>query len=174
MAAASFVFFVPDVGWKWAVRDGADTLYESEGGFATDTEAAAVASATLGNEWPGSETDTTWHYVGEAGEPAFENSWATVSGSDLPRTGFRFREAGVVDLSLFVDGGSASTVFTIPADYWPSDTAVMTGVMGFVAGTPRPGHVSVSTNGIVGLSSAAFHPAYYIGFYYLDPPETVP
>ncbi len=75
-----------------------------------------------------------WHYVGESGEPAFENSWQN-SSSDLPNLAFRIREAGIVDIYGVVNNGaSGSTVFTLPAGYRPSGPAVFPSVR--VGGSP--------------------------------------
>jgi hypothetical protein len=59
-----------------------------------------------------------WHYVGEAGEPAFENSWTNSSGEMA--LAFRIREAGIVDIHGVVQGGAAPTIFTLPVGYRPS------------------------------------------------------
>lgn len=73
-----------------------------------------------------------WHYVGETGEPAFQNGWANVGGALAP---MRFRlvvgphaTSGDIDTrnaSLEIQGSvtggdSGTVVFTLPAGYWPS------------------------------------------------------
>lgn len=65
-----------------------------------------------------------WHYVGEAGEPAFATGWANI-GSPEPALGFRLREAGVVDLAGAITSGvgAASALFTLPEGYRPSSRA---------------------------------------------------
>ncbi|MBX7161912.1 MAG: hypothetical protein K1X95_16615, partial [Acidimicrobiia bacterium] len=52
-----------------------------------------------------------WHYVGEAGEPAFLNSWSNWAGNQ--KLSFRLREAGIVDIAGYCLAGTpGSTVFT--------------------------------------------------------------
>ena len=65
-----------------------------------------------------------WHYVGEAGEPAFENGWENVPGDT--NLAFRIREPGVVDLHGAVQSGTpGAAIFTLPEGYRPTaDTAV--------------------------------------------------
>ena len=65
-----------------------------------------------------------WHYVGEAGEPAFENGWENVPGDT--NLAFRIREPGVVDLHGVVQSGTpGAAIFTLPEGYRPTaDTAV--------------------------------------------------
>ena len=67
-----------------------------------------------------------WHYVGEAGEPAFGTDWTNV-GTPWPAMAFRHREAGVVDLIGTVEAGAtaAGTLFTLPVGYRPNEQAYM-------------------------------------------------
>lgn len=71
--------------------------------------------------WPGLSygRGEDWHYVGEAGEPAFTSDWENVGTQDLA---FRIRESGVVDVMGTVGptGSWAPTVFTLPVGYRPS------------------------------------------------------
>lgn len=75
-----------------------------------------------------------WHYVGNTGEPAFQNSWANVGSGAVP---MRFRRiAGpiipavnidsaqtAIELQGAVTGGSAgTTIFQLPDGYRPSYT----------------------------------------------------
>ena len=64
-----------------------------------------------------------WHYVGEAGEPAFENSWV-YSGAG-PHPAFRMREAGIVDIQGSIKSGS-SHAFTLPLAYRPAGNTSVT------------------------------------------------
>lgn len=102
-----------------------------------------------------------WHYVGEAGEPAFQNSWANVSTTT--KMAFRIREAGVVDIYGHVSGGTsapATVVFTLPAGYRPSaeiSTSIF-GLAGSPATTAVPVLLTIATDGTVkpsGFSSNA-------------------
>ena len=68
-------------------------------------------------QWPGASYGRCedWHYVGEAGEPAFQNSWDNAGGGEVSMA-FRIREGGAVDLEGVVDGSAATltTMFTLP------------------------------------------------------------
>ena len=60
-----------------------------------------------------------WHYVGEAGEPAFLNSW--VNESTGYRLAFRLRETGIGDIQGRIKGGtSGDPIFQLPAAYRPA------------------------------------------------------
>ena len=86
-----------------------------------------------------------WHYVGEAGEPAFENSWSTDSG--FMALAFRIRESGVVDIHGVVSGGTALTVFTLPEGYRPSANTASMPANDSVSTTPA--WISVLSDGSV-------------------------
>lgn len=63
-----------------------------------------------------------WHYVGEAGEPAFQNSWANLGSSN--KLAFRIREAGVVDVQGIITPGTlGATIFTLPDGYRPTSSS---------------------------------------------------
>lgn len=126
--------------------------------------------------WPGVSygRGEDWHYVGEAGEPAFLNSWANSAVSGTPKLAFRIRESGVVDLQgVAVSAGSATTVFSLPAGYAPSVKAP--GFVGMSA-AGDPYQVSVTADGDVRISPL---PANGVevelsGQFFLTPPDLVP
>lgn len=63
--------------------------------------------------------DASWHNVGGAGEPAFQNSWANY-GSGYAAAAFRKDANGFVHVKGVVSGGANNTViFTLPAGYRP-------------------------------------------------------
>ena len=72
-----------------------------------------------------------WHYVGEAGEPAF-SSWWTNGTSGWPSFAFRLREVGVVDVVGVISTSSTPStnafgnhpVFTLPEGYRPATDQV--------------------------------------------------
>lgn len=170
VAAAAFVVFVAGVGWKWQVADSGTVLYESETGYASEADAAAAGAATLGSEWPGSEVDQTWHYVGESGEPAFGSGWANVTG--LSKLAFRAREAGVVDIHGVIEPGIfGGVIFTIPAEYRPTEVAwfVAAGIDG-----SDNGHVAVfavnAAGDVIVTADASVVRVIVSGQYFLDPP----
>jgi hypothetical protein len=75
-------------------------------------------------------TMDTWHLVGAAGEPAFQNSWVNYSGTQVAQ--FRKFPDGKVKLSGYVkSGASGTTIFTLPVGYRPPDQV---GVASYVSG----------------------------------------
>jgi hypothetical protein len=86
------------------------------------------------------------HYVGAAGEPAFQNSWTNFDASPSPqgRAACFYRHAGRVYLSgVMKDGASGSTAFVLPDGYRP------------LAQTPS-GDFAVAAN--AGIASLQIHP----------------
>lgn len=130
--------------------------------------------------WPGVSygRGEDWHYVGETGEPAFENDWVNASG--WPATAFRFREAGIVDVHFGVQDGTAQTVFTLPEGYRPSANTPVAGVnfgvsdLSPVTDATAVG-VTVNTDGTVILSAVeTVVLGGAVGFFFLDPPTATP
>ena len=67
----------------------------------------------------------TWHEVGAAGEPAFQNGWANYGGG-WPGAAFRRGVDGRVHLRGLVAGGQHGTstpMFVLPAGYRPAGNA---------------------------------------------------
>lgn len=67
-----------------------------------------------------SSDDGPWHYVGDAGEPAFQNGCVNIDGEERLR--FRLKANGVdVDIDGAFDPGDQTdiVVFTLPAGYRP-------------------------------------------------------
>jgi hypothetical protein len=112
-----------------------------------------------------------WHYVGEAGEPAFENSW----GSGQQAVAFRIRESGIVDIEGVASGGTPGTViFTLPAGYRPSGE-VRLSITGEISTTMSAGLLVVSTNGEVwGLRTPADQDRLYLHHQLFLVPATTP
>ena len=60
-----------------------------------------------------------WHYVGDTGEPTFQNSWDNAGGGLTPMR-FRRLVGGGVEIQGSVTGGTPGTlVFTLPLYYRP-------------------------------------------------------
>lgn len=127
--------------------------------------------------WPGVSygRGEDWHYVGESGEPAFENSWANASG--LTAAAFRIREAGVVDLHFAVQDGTSPKIFTLPEGYRPSN---ITGPYVGLDVTLSPLSeqaigVGIRADGDVVLDMMPSGDAVtFAGFFFLDPPAATP
>lgn len=130
--------------------------------------------------WPGVSygRGEDWHYVGGAGEPAFENDWVNASG--WPATAFRFREAGIVDVHFGGADGTAQTVFTLPEGYRPSAMTPVAGlVVAYTALSPLTAAtaptVQIDTDGTVILSAVeTVVLGGAVGFFFLDPPTATP
>ena len=140
---------------------------------------------TFRRRWPGVSygRGEDWHYVGEAGEPAFGGDWENV-GSTWPALAFRLREAGVVDVVgviAYVDTGG-SEVFVAPDGYRPAS-----GRMAFVqcyvkyTGSPQlheAGVLSINDTGYVQISgpglTSGSSVVYVSGSYFLTPPASSP
>lgn len=90
-----------------------------------------------------------WHVVGNAGEPAFQNSWVNYAASNdatYPiQIGFMKDSYGFVHLrGNAKNGTAATTIFTLPAGYRP-----LGGVRCVVMGNAAIGQVNVYLDGTV-------------------------
>lgn len=117
-----------------------------------------------------------WHYVGEAGEPAFQNSWAN-AGVDM-NLAFRMRETGIIDIQGDIDSGtSLAVIFTLPVGYRPSARAYYS-VTGFVSGADEylAATLNVATDGDVGLSHRSTTPPnrFFISAQFFMTPASAP
>lgn len=118
-----------------------------------------------------------WHYVGEAGEPAFQNGWVNTSGAGYAKVAFRIREAGVVDLIGVATGGTAGTpIFRLPAGYIPDAAVVAPTVGENSSGDFVPALVIVQTDGdVIGYSSPTSPAAVWFGgSFFLQSAEVAP
>lgn len=113
-----------------------------------------------------------WHYVGEAGEPAFENSWINFSG--YQKLSFRIREGGIVDLyGVTTAGTPGAAVFTLPAEYRPSSPQLLpsAGLVG--AGPASATFIRIQTTGVVSAtrwSGTEQDTLFFAGSFYLNAP----
>ena len=142
--------------------DGSTLVEQGVAYFSSSAEAEDDAERLLGSAWPGTPSEDFatvddaeedgWHYVGEAGEPAFDMSVSPAVGYSLPA--FRLREAGIVDIVAGVvlseDGG---TLFTLPADYRPSAAFVFPLAKYTTGGGLAPSYGSVNTSGNVAVEN---------------------
>ena len=113
-----------------------------------------------------------WHYVGEAGEPAFENSWANLGG--YQKLSFRIREGGIVDLyGVTTAGTPGAAVFTLPAEYRPSSPQLLpsAGLVG--VGPATATFIRIQTTGVVSAtrwSGTEQDTLIFAGSFYLNAP----
>ena len=62
-----------------------------------------------------------WHYVGDTGEPAFENSWVNFGANGLQDARFMKDAAGTVHIEgVIKDGTLPEAAFTLPVGYQPA------------------------------------------------------
>ena len=128
-------------------------------------------------QWPGVSygRGEDWHYVGEAGEPAFGTDW--INGATDNHLAFRIRETGVVDVQGFVENSAAPTApatavfFTLPVGYRPSaDTYQGTAVIrtDVAADGPVVAPIGITTTGdvvIVDIDTDPIFTTHYSGAY---------
>lgn len=161
VAVVAVVAQTPGLGWRWRTVDTGVTVAEGLAYYQSSADASAAGAEALGSDWPGSPSEVFdaisdaeedgWHYVGEAGEPAFESSWANNGGANL--LAFRIREAGVVDVQGIITGGTrGSTIFTLPAGYRPTNSATRIICIGrnhSGAWVYEPAFLGINTSGAV-------------------------
>lgn len=118
----------------------------------------------LGKVRPDVEVAEGFHFVGTAGEPAFQNSWVNFA-SGHHNAGFYKDPDGVVYLvGLVKNGAATSTMFTLPAGYRPDQNlrfacmanGAITNVTVAPDGTVRQGGTGTTTNVWVNLSGICF------------------
>ena len=102
-----------------------------------------------------------WHYVGEAGEPAFESAWENASATEFGLA-FRLREAGIVDIEGNIlatsDPPSDSLVFQLPVGYRPSSLFIGSTTGATTGGDVVPIKVAVYSTGFVEVAQATIDP----------------
>ena len=126
----------------WPVRPGGTST--SVPPTTSTTEAPVAELATL----------DPWHYVGDTGEPAFQNSWGNY-GENLA---YRLREDGVVDIQGYIShptgaSSSSNVVFTLPVGYRPSSTASYTITVRTSTPSLSPAYLTVTSGGDVAIGT---------------------
>jgi microcystin-dependent protein len=96
----------------------------------------------------------TWHLVGTAGEPAYNSLWKSYAGG-FPLVGFTKDPFGRVQLKglLGATGNIAAgtTIFTLPAGYWPQTSVLLDTSINGVNGC----RIDVNAAGVVTLNTSA-------------------
>jgi len=77
-----------------------------------------------------------WRYIGDAGEPTFQNSWVNFDAANQRKAGFRVG-LGYAELCGLIKNGTTggAVIFTLPAVAWP----------------PKPVRFAVESNGAFGF-----------------------
>lgn len=95
-----------------------------------------------------SRSEDEWHNVGDAGEPAYQNSWVDYSVGFFG-AGFRIDAAGTVHLRGLIKSGTVNaTVFTLPVGYRPDKELIMD-----AESNNAQGEVRIQTTGNVDVES---------------------
>lgn len=158
------------------------------------SDVADVVDPSVVGTPQGSFVSEDWHYVGEAGEPAFGSGWANAAADR--NLAFRIREAGIVDIQGYIENTNAPSApsspafFTLPSGYRPSADTFQ-GLIAIESDEPSDGYiaasVSVSGSGAVFVSDIDNDPVFssllsgayagvaqYVriqGFFFLDPSD---
>lgn len=89
-----------------------------------------------------------WRYVGDGGQPAFQNSWHNL-GLGQERAAFR-KDRRRVHLGGVMFGGAPDVaVFTLPAGYRPATATKCIGFVASLSGLFYFALISISTAGVV-------------------------
>jgi hypothetical protein len=97
--------------------------------------------------------------VGDAGEPAFQNSWVNFNTSTHPAAQFTKDNNGWVHLDGLVKSGAVTAaIFTLPAGYRPDKIRGQS-----VPSNSVFGYVEIVTDGVVKLQSGNNAWAYLTG-----------
>ena len=103
-----------------------------------------------------------WRYIGESGQPNFENSWTNYNTSTHQSCAFYKDSFGIVRLKGAVSTGTiSSSIFTLPVGYRPlksiNQTVLSNGAFGIIQ-INSSGTVicTTGTNTIVSLDNIAF------------------
>ena len=97
-------------------------LFPSEEAFASETEAAQYLARNF-NILKTLLNDTEKHFIGDAGEPNFVNSWVN-DAVGVP-TFFTKDRHGRVIFQGVISGGTATRIFTLPTEFFPPGRLAM-------------------------------------------------
>jgi microcystin-dependent protein len=126
----------------------------------SDGEVFKRTAGTWGDQgWKVSSTPVTmdaWHWVGAAGEPAFQNSWVNYSArASWEQCSFRKYPDGKVRLrGLISTGAAATTIFQLPVGYRPPAPLI------FACDTNSNAHVRVNVQTDGTINAANSSPSY--------------
>jgi hypothetical protein len=114
------------------------------------------AGGDLGGTYPNPtiRPSEAWHEVGKPGEPTFRNGWVNYAPSGVESAGFYKDIFGIVHLKGYINSGTASVVFTLPAGYRPSEEKFFPSIDS--SGSGQMAWVAIEADGrLVALSSGA-------------------
>lgn len=109
--------FIPDIADIWTSVPSLGDL-DNLGELAISLNAFYVAFGQLYDRVTALETPEEWHYFGDTGEPALQNSFTTL-GSGYNRAGFRKVSPSDIEISGLFMGAANTTIFTLPEGYRP-------------------------------------------------------
>ena len=102
------------------------------------------------------ESEDTWHYVGSAGEPPFQNSWNNYTvgspSSGWQKVRFKKTSGGMVFVQgMAYNGATDVTIFTLPKGYRPSLQHIVNTAPGVFSGAPTVLHqrIDIRSGGAV-------------------------
>jgi len=76
--------------------------------------------------YPPAVADASWNVVGDAGKPAFQNSWVNYPTGGWPTAAYRIDSEGWVIMRGLLTGGlNNTTAFTLPVGYRPAFTQMI-------------------------------------------------
>jgi hypothetical protein len=88
-----------------------------------------------------------WIYPGQAGGPAFENSWVNYDANWIPAR-FRKNQMGIVEIQGLVKSGTNAAIWTLPPGFRPTPTYTQGLIFCTLAGDGL-GRVDIQVNGAV-------------------------
>lgn len=119
----------------------------------TNSSAWVCIKGTAGAAvWQLAAYDSGWHYVGAAGEPAFQNSW--VNYGSWGDAAFRRVNNEVYLAGLIKSGGTTAVIFTLPVGYrLATQTGMSAGLVFITIANGAIGRIDVTPAGNVQANS---------------------
>lgn len=100
-----------------------------------------------------------WHYVGDSGEPAFQNGWVN-AGAPYDNLAFMHGRDGFIHVKGVITGVAVTAVvFTLPTDYRPA-----TNLNVAIVRQTSPDIVFVSTTGDITIQATLASHLWHLNF----------
>lgn len=97
-----------------------------------------------------------WHYIGDPGEPAFQNSWdnlSAIAGAGYDLGSYRKYDGRVYLGGYYYGGTMGTTIFTLPVGYRPSKKTTIPCFIGDFAPNQAFGVLTIQTTGAIAATS---------------------